>query len=348
MDKMKVALMPEPGKMEIVERDVPEIEADEVLVKIEHVGLCGSDVHYYEHGRIGDFVVEDPIVLGHESAGKIVKIGKNVEGLKEGDLVTLEPGIPCGKCEYCKSGKYNLCPDVEFLATPPYDGAFSEYLSYPANMCFKLPEGMDTIEGALIEPLSVGFHAANQADAQVGETAAVLGSGCIGLSTLMALQARGVTEVYVVDLIDLRLDKAEEVGAAKTLNAKEVDVVEEIMNLTDGKGVDMVIETAGSKVTVKQSVELIKRGGRIVLVGMAADPQIEFDFGKLQAKEAYINTVFRYRNIYPKAIKAVGDGIIDIKQVVTDTFGFSEIQDAFEYNIANKDKTVKIVIDMNK
>ncbi|TDO70517.1 L-iditol 2-dehydrogenase [Halanaerobium saccharolyticum] len=348
MDKMKVALMPEPGKMEIVERDVPEIDADEVLVKIEHVGLCGSDVHYYEHGRIGDFVVEDPIVLGHESAGKIVKTGKNVEGLKEGELVTLEPGIPCGKCEYCKSGKYNLCPDVEFLATPPYDGAFSEYLAYPANMCFKLPEGMDTIEGALIEPLSVGFHAANQADAQVGETAAVLGSGCIGLSTLMALQARGVTEVYVVDLIDIRLEKADEVGAAKTLNAKEVDVVEEIMKLTDGKGVDMVIETAGSKVTVKQSVELIKRGGRIVLVGMAADPQIEFDFGKLQAKEAYINTVFRYRNIYPKAIKAVGDGIIDIKQVVTDTFGFSEIQEAFEYNIANKDKTVKIVIDMNK
>lgn len=348
MGKMKVALMPEPGKIEIVERDIPEIDDDEVLVKIEHVGLCGSDVHYYEHGRIGDFVVEDPIVLGHESAGKIVKTGKNVDKLKEGDLVALEPGIPCGKCEYCKSGKYNLCPDVEFLATPPYDGAFSEYLSYPANMCFKLPDGMDTIEGALIEPLSVGFHAANQADAQVGETAVVLGSGCIGLSTLMALQARGVTEVYVVDLIDIRLEKADEVGAAKTLNAKEVDVVEEIMKLTDGKGVDMVIETAGSKVTVKQSVELIKRGGRIVLVGMAADPQIEFDFGKLQAKEAYINTVFRYRNIYPKAIKAVGDGIIDIKQVVTDTFGFSEIQDAFEYNIANKDKTVKIVIDMNK
>ncbi len=345
---MKVALMPEPGEMEIVERNVPEINENEVLVKIEHVGLCGSDVHYYEHGRIGDFVVEDPIVLGHESAGKVVKTGENVKDLKEGDLVSLEPGIPCGKCEYCKSGKYNLCPDVEFLATPPYDGAFSEYLSYPADMCFKLPEGMDTVEGALIEPLSVGFHASNQADAQIGETAVVLGSGCIGLSTLMALQARGVTEVYMVDLIDLRLEKAKQVGAAETLNAKEVDVIEEVMKLTDGKGVDMVIETAGSKVTAKQSVELIKRGGRIVLVGMAADPVFEFNFGKLQAKEAFINTVFRYRNIYPKAIKAVGDGIIDIKEVVTDTFGFSEIKNAFEYNIANKDKTVKIVIDMNK
>ena len=348
MEKMKVALMPEPGEMEIVERNVPEINENEVLVKIEHVGLCGSDVHYYEHGRIGDFVVEDPIVLGHESAGKVVKTGENVKDLKEGDLVSLEPGIPCGKCEYCKSGKYNLCPDVEFLATPPYDGAFSEYLSYPADMCFKLPEGMDTVEGALIEPLSVGFHASNQADAQIGETAVVLGSGCIGLSTLMALQARGVTEVYMVDLIDLRLEKAKQVGAAETLNAKEVDVIEEVMKLTDGKGVDMVIETAGSKVTAKQSVELIKRGGRIVLVGMAADPVFEFNFGKLQAKEAFINTVFRYRNIYPKAIKAVGDGIIDIKEVVTDTFGFSEIKNAFEYNIANKDKTVKIVIDMNK
>ena len=134
MDKMKAALMPEPGKIEFVERDVPDIDAEEVLVKIEHVGLCGSDVHYYEHGRIGDFVVEDPIVLGHEAAGKIVKTGKNVEGLKEGDLVALEPGIPCGKCEYCKSGKYNLCPDVVFMATPPVDGAFVEYVKYPVEV----------------------------------------------------------------------------------------------------------------------------------------------------------------------------------------------------------------------
>lgn len=348
MDKMKAALMTEPGEIEIVEKDIPQVKDSEVLVKVEHVGLCGSDLHYYQHGRIGDFVVEEPIILGHEAAGRVVKTGKDTVNLKEGDLVALEPGIPCGECEFCKTGRYNLCPDVEFLATPPYDGAFAEYLAYPENMCFKLPAGMDTVEGALIEPLAVGFHAANQAEAQIGQTAAILGAGCIGLVTLMSLMARGIKQIYIADLIDLRLEKADEIGAFQTLNAGDVDVVEEIMKNTDNEGVDIVIETAGSKITARQTVELVKRGGKIVLVGMAADPKIEFDFGKLQAKEALLNTVFRYRNIYPAAIKAVGDKIIDVKQIVTDTFGFSEIKRAFDYNINNKEDTVKVVIDMNK
>lgn len=348
MGKMKVALMEEPGKVSIVKRDIPEIKNNEVLVKIKHVGVCGSDLHYYEHGRIGDFVVENPIILGHEAAGEVIKVGTDIENFREGDLVALEPGIPCGKCEFCKTGRYNLCPEVEFLATPPYDGAFAEYIAYPENMCFKLPEGMNTVEGALIEPLAVGFHAADQANAQIGETAVILGAGCIGLVTLMSLMARGVTEVYIADLIDLRLEKAEEIGATEVFNAKDVDIVEEIMKLTDNKGVDIVIETAGSKVTARQTVELVKRGGKIVLVGMAADPQIKFDFGKLQSKEAVLNTVFRYRNIYPAAIKAVGNNIIDVKQIVTDTFGFSNIKEALDYNIENKSDTVKVVIDMKK
>ncbi len=348
MSQMQVALMTEPGKISIVERNIPEIKSNEVLVKIEHVGLCGSDLHYYQHGRIGDFVVEEPIVLGHEAAGRIVEIGKDVQDLKEGDLVALEPGIPCGKCEFCKGGKYNLCPDVEFLATPPYDGAFAEYLAYPEDMCFKLPEGMDTIEGGLIEPLAVGFHAANQAQAQIGETAVVLGAGCIGLVTLMSLLARGIKEVYVTDLIDLRLQKAEEIGAARVLNAKKTNIVAEIMELTNNEGVDIVIETAGSEITTQQTVNLVKRGGRIVLVGMAAEPKIKFDFGKLQAKEASMNTVFRYRNIYPAAIEAVSNKSIDLKQIVTDIFGLKDIKKAFDYNIENKAHTVKVVIDMNK
>lgn len=345
---MKAALMTEPGKLSIVEREMPQIKENEVLVKIEHVGVCGSDLHYYEYGRIGDFVVEKPIVLGHEAAGRVVETGKNVKTLQKGDLVALEPGITCGKCEFCKTGRYNLCPDVEFLATPPYDGAFVEYIAYPEDMCFKLPPGMDTMEGALIEPLAVGFHTANQANAQIGESAVILGAGCIGLVILMSLLARGLREVYITDIIDLRLKKAEEIGAKKCINARESKVVEEIMKLTDNKGVDIVIDAAGSKITTQQTVDLVKRGGRIILVGMAANPVIEYDFGKLQAKEAVLNTVFRYRNIYPAAIKAVGEKMIDVKQIVTDVFGFSEIKKALEYNIVNKEKTVKVVIDMNK
>lgn len=345
---MKAAVMTEPGKLSIVEREIPQIKEDEVLVKIEHVGVCGSDLHYYEYGRIGDFVVEKPIVLGHEAAGKVVATGKKVKTLQEGDLVALEPGKTCGKCEFCKTGRYNLCPDVEFLATPPYDGAFVEYIAYPENMCFKLPAGMSTLAGALIEPLAVGFHAANQAQAQIGESAVILGAGCIGLVTLMSLLARGIKEVYITDLIELRLKKAEAIGAKKAINARNSNVVQEIMRLTANQGVDIVIDAAGSKTTTQQTVELVKRGGRIVLVGMAANPMFDYDFGKLQAKEALLNTVFRYRNIYPAAIKAVGEKMIDVEQIVTDIFGFSEIKKALDYSIENKENTVKVVIDMNK
>lgn len=348
MRKMKAAVMMEPGKIEMVEKDIPSIKENELLIKIKHVGICGSDVHYYEHGKIGDFVVEKPIILGHECAGEVVEVGSSVKSLKIGDLVALEPGIPCGKCEFCKTGRYNLCPDVVFMATPPYDGAFVEYIAYPEDMCFKLPKGMDTVEGALIEPLAVGFHAANQADAHIGQSAVVLGAGCIGLVTLMALLARGVKEVYMVDLIDVRLQKAVEVGAKKVFNAKEVDAVEEIMQITNGQGVDMVFETAGSKVATQQTADLVKRGGKVVLVGMAANPVIEYDLGKLLAKEASLNTIFRYRNIYPSAVKAVGEKSIDVKQIVTDTFGFSEVGKAIQYNIEHKADTVKIVIDMDR
>lgn len=345
---MKAALMTEPGKIAIVDREMPQIQEDEVLVKIEYVGVCGSDLHYYEHGRIGDFIVEKPIVLGHECAGRVIETGKKVKKLQKGDPVALEPGITCGKCEFCKTGKYNLCPDVEFLATPPYDGAFVEYIAYPEDMCFKLPDGMDVVEGALIEPLAVGFHAANQADARIGESAAILGAGCIGLVTLMSLLARGIKEIYVTDLIEVRLQKAEEIGAKKVINALDSNAVAEIMKLTDNKGVDIVIDVAGSKATTQQTVDLVKRGGRIILVGMAADPVIEYDFGKLQAKEAVLKTVFRYRNIYQAAVKAVGDKTINVKQIVTDMFGFSEIKKALDYNIENKANTVKVVVDMNK
>lgn len=348
MKKMKAALMLEPGKIAMVEKDIPNIKDNEVLVKIMHVGICGSDVHYYEHGRIGDFIVKKPIILGHECAGEVVEIGKDIKILKKGDLIALEPGIPCGKCIFCKTGKYNLCPDMKFLATPPYNGAFVEYISYPEDMCFKLPKKMDTIEGALIEPLAVGFHAANQAYAQVGQSAVILGAGCIGLVTLMALLARGVKDVYVVDLIDLRLKKAIDIGAKMVFNAKQVNSVEEIMKITNGKGVDMVFETAGSKIATQQTSDLVKHGGKVVIVGMAANPIIEYDFGKLQAKEAMLNTIFRYRNIYPSAIKAVSEKSINVKQIVTDTFGFSEVEEVFNYSIKNKANTVKIIIDMSK
>ena len=186
---MKVAVMNGIGKMGYTNRPIPAPKAGEVLVKLEYVGICGSDMHYYETGRIGDYVVEPPFVLGHEPGGVVVEVGEGVTHLKAGDRVALEPGKTCGKCKFCREGKYNLCPDVIFFATPPVDGVFQEYVAHEADLCFKLPDNVSTLEGALIEPLAVGFHAAKQGGARAGQTAVVFGAGCIGLVSMMALKA---------------------------------------------------------------------------------------------------------------------------------------------------------------
>lgn len=341
---MKTAVMTGIEKVEIQQRPIPVIKANEVLVKIENVGICGSDLHYYESGRIGDFVVQTPFVLGHEAGGTVVDVGENVSHLKVGDKVALEPGKTCGECEFCKAGKYNLCQDVVFFATPPVDGVFQEYVAHEAALCFKLLEGMDTVEGALIEPLAVGFHAAIQGGASMGQTAVITGSGCIGLVTLLALKAMGVSKVYVVDIMQKRLDKALELGADAVINAKEVDAVEKIMELTDGRGCDLGIETAGTQITAAQLIRVAKKGSTIVYVGYSASGEITIPMGMALDKELDFKTVFRYRNIYPLAIEAIAQKKVDIKNIITDTFELDHIQDALQSCVKNKDSIVKGLI----
>ena len=277
---MKVAVMNGIGKMGYTERPIPVPKDDEVLVKLEYVGICGSDMHYYEMGRIGDYVVEPPFVLGHEPGGTVVEVGKNVTHLKVGDRVALEPGKTCGKCKFCREGKYNLCPDVVFFATPPVDGVFQEYVAHEAALCFKLPDNVSTLEGALIEPLAVGFHAANQGGAHIGQKAVVFGAGCIGLVSMMALKASGVSEVYVVDIMQKRLDKAMELGADGVINSKDVDVLEKAKELTDGEGFDLAIETAGTEITTNQAIQVVRKGSNIVLVGYGKTGMMNMKIGR--------------------------------------------------------------------
>ena len=256
---MKTAVMTDIRKVRIEEREKPVPKEGEVLVKVEYVGICGSDLHYYESGRIGNFIVEPPFVLGHEAGGTVVEVGSGVTHLKAGDRVALEPGKTCGHCEHCKAGKYNLCEDVIFFATPPVDGVFQEYVAHEAGLCFKLPDNVSTLEGALVEPLSVGLHAAMQGGAHIGQTAVVTGAGCIGLVSLLALKAMGVSRVIVVDVIEKRLQKAKELGADYVINGKEQDTVAEIKRLTEGKGCDLSIETAGTQITASQLIQASKR-----------------------------------------------------------------------------------------
>ena len=341
---MKTAVMLDIMKMGFEDRPIPVPKDDEVLVKIEYVGVCGSDLHYYERGRIGNYIVEPPFVLGHESGGTVVEVGSAVKHLKVGDKVALEPGKTCGHCEFCKKGLYNLCPDVIFFATPPVDGVFQEYVAHEAGLCFKLPDNMDTMEGALIEPLAVGMHAAKQGGASLGMTAVVPGSGCIGLCSMMSLKAFGVTQVYVTDVQQKRLDKALELGATGVINSKEKDPVEEIMRLTGGRGVDIAIECSGIEQCADQCIDMLVKGGTLVQVAYSASGHMNINMSAVCDKEISIKSVFRYRHIYPMAISAVADGKINLKGIVTNTFTLDDIQNAMDQSVHDKANIVKSVI----
>ena len=344
MKDMKVAVMTDIGKIGYERRPVPEPQDDEVLVKLEYVGICGSDLHYYESGAIGGYVVKPPFVLGHEPGGIVVKTGKNVRCLKAGDKVALEPGKTCGHCEFCRQGKYNLCPDVVFFATPPVDGVFAEYVAHKADLCFKLPENVSTMEGALIEPLAVGFHAAMQGGARFGQRALVFGAGCIGLVSLLALKAMGVSEVYVVDVVASRLQKAEQLGASAVVNGAEEDIAARLAELTGGEGIDLAIETSGSETAANQAIGAAKKGSVIVFVGYGRTGRTTLSMSLALDKELTFKTVFRYRHIYPLAIRAVAEGRVNLKGVVSHVFGFDELQRAMDLSVSDKERIVKAVV----
>ena len=346
--KMKVAVMNAIGEMGFVERDIPNPADNEVLVKLEYVGICGSDLHYYETGKIGDYIVKPPFVLGHEPSGTVVELGKNVTHLSIGDRVALEPGKTCGHCKFCKTGRYNLCPDVIFFATPPNDGVFQEYVAHEADLCFKLPDNVSTLEGALIEPLAVGFHASNQGGAHAGQTAVVTGAGCIGLVSMMALKAMGVSRVFVIDIMQKRLDKAMELGATGVINSKEQDAVKAVLELTEGAGCDLAIETAGTEITTQQIMQIAQKGSTIVLVGYSRSGMMNLPMSLALDKELTIKTVFRYRHIYPMAIDTVANGKVNLKGIITNVFEFDDVQNAMNTSVCDKANIVKAVVRIAK
>lgn len=231
----KAVFMQGTNNMGFKEVPMPTLTERDVLVKVDIVGICGSDVHYYQHGRIGDFIVEGDFILGHECAGEVVAVGPAVKSLQVGDRVALEPGKTCGRCEYCKTGRYNLCPEVEFFATPPFHGVFTNYVAHPEDMCFKLPDNVSNAEGALVEPLAVGLHAANQGAVSLGDTVVIFGTGCIGLVTLLACKAKGASKIIVVDVLENRLKKAAQLGATHVINARSENVLEAVAAITAGQ-----------------------------------------------------------------------------------------------------------------
>ncbi|MBR2571657.1 MAG: NAD(P)-dependent alcohol dehydrogenase [Clostridia bacterium] len=331
-------------KMEVGEAPMPKIGPDDVMIKVQSVGVCGSDLHYYRTGEIGSFKVKFPFILGHEAAGVVCETGANVKNLKAGDRVCMEPGIPCMKCEECLTGHYNLCRDVRFWATPPYDGVLSEYVSHPAAFTFKIPDNMSFTEGALVEPLAIGLHACNMGGVKLGQTVAIVGAGCIGLVTLMAAKAYGATRIVVGDMLDKRLAKARELGAV-TVNTAEEDFADKVMELTGGRGADVAIDCAGFTPTVDACLRCAKPAGMVVIVGLGAAKVDGFNTDMMSTKELTVKSIFRYRNLYPTAINAIADGRIDVKSIVSHRFAFDDTIEAFATCTKDIRNVVKGVIE---
>ena len=342
---MKTAVMVGPGSIELGERDVPSIRPDQVLVKVEYAGICGSDIHIFQEDW-GKRVTK-PFVLGHECAGTVVETGSAVTGLKLGDRVALEPGWVCGKCSHCRSGRYNLCRNAAWLGaplTPPVDGVFLEYVAHGADMCFKLPSAVSLLEGALIEPLAVGFHAARIAGAGPGRTAMVIGAGCIGLMAVNALRTFGVSRICIVDVLANRLERALSAGATYAINSGDQDATQAVLDLTEGHGCDIVVDTSGNSAALTQAVDYLDKGGTLVLVGYSPSGTMTLPSKVAINKEIAFKTVFRYCGVFPLAIEAVASGDLELKEMVTGVYPLERIQEAFETSINDKATTVKTVI----
>lgn len=345
---MNAAVMNKPLDIEVKQVEIPIPREDEALIKVHCIGICGSDVHYYEHGRIGRYVVEKPIILGHELAGQVVKIGDKVTNVAVGDRVAVEPGVTCGRCDYCKSGRYNLCPDVVFMATPPIDGAWAEYVTVRSDFLFRLSDGISYEEGALLEPLSVGLHAMRRGRVGPADRLLITGLGPIGLLAIKAAQMFGVTEIYASDIVPYRRSMGSNFGSTAVIDPLQGDVRSQIAELTGGKGITVVVETSGNARAIADSVKTVVRGGRIVFVGMPTVEEIGLDINHLIDSELDVYGLFRYANTYPAAIQALSRGNVNLEQVITHKYALKDIKKAIEMARMEKDTSIKIMIYPNE
>ncbi len=326
--------------------DVPSaLGPHDVRIKMHTVGICGSDVHYYEHGAIGPFVVREPMVLGHEGSGTVVEVGSEVTNLHAGDRVCMEPGIPDPNSKASRLGLYNLDPAVRFWATPPVHGCLTPYVVHPAAFTFKLPDTISFAEGAMVEPLAVGMHAATKARIKPGEIAVVTGAGTIGVVTALAALAGGCGRVIITDVQQPKLDLAATLGPITPVNVREQSLSEVVREMTDGWGADMVFEASGSVQAAAGAIEPLCPGGCIVYIGMPGEP-IPFDLVAAAAKEARIETVFRYAHVYPRALQLLGSGRINVKPLLTDRFAFEDGIKAFEFASHMPPTSVKVSISL--
>ena len=317
--------------------------AHDVRIDLRTVGICGSDVHYYTHGAIGQFVVRAPMVLGHEASGVITEVGGAVHHLKVGDRVCMEPGIPDPNSRATLQGMYNLDPAVRFWATPPIHGVLRPSVVHPAAFTFKLPDNVSYAEGAMVEPVAVGMHAATKAKIKPGDLAIVMGAGPIGMVTALAALAGGCSQVIMTDVQQPKLDLAATLGPITPVNIAKENLKEVVDKLTDGWGINLVFECSGNERAAAGVFAPLCPGGAVVYVGIPLQP-IAYDVAAAMVKEARVEHVFRYAHVYPRAIALMGSGKLDVKPLITDTFRFHESVRAFDFAVNMPPTSVKAQI----
>jgi L-iditol 2-dehydrogenase len=317
---MRASVLIARGQLESQERAVPVPLSDEVLIRVASVGVCGSDVHYYRHGRIGDFVIDAPLILGHEASGRIVAVGDRVDPARIGDRVAIEPQRPCRRCRLCKTGRLNLCPSMRFYATPPVDGAFCEYVTIGADFAHAVPASVSDDAAALLEPLSVGVWAVRKARLASGSSVLVAGAGPIGIMTVVAARAAGVTDIVVSDPVASRRAGAMEFGATKAIDPAVGDTP---------MTVDAFIDCSGAPVAVRSGLGAVAPGGWVVLVGTGAE-EMELPLSVIQARELSVTGVFRYVDTWPAATAIAASGEASLDALVTARYGLNQVREALE------------------
>jgi len=343
---MKALVLESARQLNLRDIEIAEtLGAHDVRIRLHTVGVCGSDVHYYQHGAIGPFVVRAPMVLGHEAAGVVEEIGAAVTSLRVGDRVCMEPGVPDPNSRATRLGLYNLDPAVRFWATPPVHGCLRPTVVHPAAFTFRLPDNVSFGEGAMVEPLAVGMHAAGKARLKPGDVAVVLGAGPIGMVTALAALAGGCSRVFITDVQAPKLALAGTLGAITPVNVREENLAAIVRGATDGWGADVVFDAVGLPQSFGQALEVLCPGGCVVLIGMPGAP-VPFDVVAAQVKEARIETIFRYAHVYPRALALMGSRKLDVRPLITDRFAFQDSVAAFDYACKPKPTSVKVQIEL--
>ncbi len=324
--RMRASVLTGQRALAVEEVPTPAYASDEVLIEVAAVGVCGSDTHYFRHGRIGDFVVEGPLILGHELSGRIVAVGSDVPGSRIGERVAIEPQKPCRRCRECRAGRYNLCQNMEFYATPPIDGAFAQYCVIRTEFAHKVPDSMTDEAAALLEPLSVAVTTMRKARVTPGSSILIAGAGPIGIICAQTARAFGAAEVIVTDLVPERRERALRYGAARVLDPRETDIA------TAGLDVNAFVDASGAPPAVMSGIKAVRPAGTAVLVGVGSS-EMSLPVEHIQNREITVTGIFRYTDTWPAAIHMVASGAVDLDSLVTGRFGLERAAEALDSDL---------------